>query len=300
VPAALPNQRAVLAAVAGAMCIAFSSILVKLAKETPETVAFFRCLYALPALWLVTRAEVRRRGPAPAADHRLAAISGVFFAADLILWHHAIENVGAGLATVLANLQVVLVALGAWAALGERPSRSVLAALPIVLLGVVLISGVVGAGAYGDDPVKGAVFGVGTAITYAVFILLLRHGNRDGRTAGPLTDATASAVVCALVYGELTGTLDLVPEWPSIAWLVTLALTSQVLGWLLISHALPRLPAALGSLLLTIQPAGSVVLAMILLDESPSALQLLGVVVLLGGVLIATTMGQRRPARVAA
>ena len=45
----------------------------------------------------------------------------MFFAADLILWHHSIADVGAGLATVLANIQVVLVPLVAWAVLAERP-----------------------------------------------------------------------------------------------------------------------------------------------------------------------------------
>ena len=45
----------------------------------------------------------------------------MLFSADLILWHHSIADVGAGLATVLGNLQVVLVAFAAWAVLGERP-----------------------------------------------------------------------------------------------------------------------------------------------------------------------------------
>jgi drug/metabolite transporter (DMT)-like permease len=294
-PATESEQRAVLAGMAGALCIAFSAIFVKLAEESPETVAFFRCFYALPALWLIARAEARRRGGAPPAERRLAWVAGVFFAADLILWHHAIEDVGAGLATVLANLQVVLVALGAWAALDERPSRGVLVALPVVFVGVVLISGVIGSGAYGDDPVRGAAFGVGTAIAYAAFILVLRHGQRHGRTAGPLFDATASGALVALVYGALTGTLQLTPDWPGHGWLLALALTSQVLGWLLIAHSLPRLPASLGSLLLTLQPAGSVILGVVLLSESPSAVQLLGVLVLLSGVLVATTVGRRRP-----
>ena len=60
--------------------------------------------------------------------------------------------------------------------------------------------------------------------------------------------------------GGRLGVVDLVPRWPSAGWLVTLALTSQVLGWLLITVSLPRLPAALTSLLLTVQPIGSVAL----------------------------------------
>ena len=66
------------------------------------------------------------------------------------------------------------------------------------------------------------------------------------------------------------------PSWPSHGWLALLAVTSQVLGWLLISVSLPRLPAALTSVLLLVQPVGSVALAIVILGEDPSALQLAG------------------------
>jgi len=75
------------------------------------------------------------------------------------------------------------------------------------------------------------------------------------------------------------GEADLVPTWPAHGWLLVLALSSQVLGWLLITVSLPRLPAALTSVTLTIQPVGSVFLGVILLGESPSLLQLAGGVV---------------------
>jgi len=56
------------------------------------------------------------------------------------------------------------------------------------------------------------------------------------------------------VAGTLLGEVDLAPSWPAHGWLVTLALTSQVVGWLLIAVALPRLPASLTSVVLTVQP----------------------------------------------
>ena len=86
---------------------------------------------------------------------------------------------------------------------------------------------------------------------------MLRQINRDlRRPAGPLLDATAASAVVSAVAGALLGDVDLVPSWPSHAWLALLALTSQVLGWLLISVSLPRLPAALTSVLLLVQPVG--------------------------------------------
>ena len=282
-------------AIAGALTIAFSAILVKQSGASPSTAAIFRCLYALPVLGALAWREDRRLGPRPRHDRMLAGVAGVFFAADLIFWHHAIENVGAGLATVLGNLQVAFVPLAAWLMLRERPAARILATLPLVLSGVVLISGALEHGAYGEDPTQGVIFGVATGVMYAAFILVLRSGGGDlRRPAGPLFDATLVAALVAIVAGVIVGDADLVPSWPGHAWLVTLALTSQVLGWLLISASLPRLPAAVTSLLLTIQPVGSVALGIALFGEAPSALQLVGVAAIVAGLVLVSRV--RAPA----
>ncbi|HEX6921075.1 MAG TPA: DMT family transporter [Actinomycetes bacterium] len=289
------SDRPVLAAAAGAGCIATSATLVRLADVAPATAATFRCLYALPVLGLLMLREDRRYGTRPAHDRRLAAAAGVFFALDLVLWHHAIAAVGAGIGTVLGNLQVVIVGVVAWWLLGERPSPRLVLAVPVVLGGVVLISGAVGGGAYGESPALGVVFGVGTSIAYAGFLLVLRRGAHDlRRVAGPLFDATAVAAVCSVLLGPISGGVDLVPSWPGHGWLLLLAITSQVVGWLLISVSLPRVPAALTSVMLLLQPVASVVLAAAVLAERPSPVQLVGCAVVLAGV-VGATAGRRQP-----
>jgi drug/metabolite transporter (DMT)-like permease len=283
------RDRPLLAGVLGALVIAFSAILVRLAEVSPATAAFFRCAYALPLLGLLAWNEQRRHGPRQRRDRLLALGAGVFFAVDLICWHYSIKAVGAGLATVLGNIQVVLVAVIAWATLGERPSNRTLAAIPVVFSGVVLISGVVGSGAYGNNPALGVVYGVATAIAYAGFILVLRQAGGDLRQpAGPLFDATLSAAVFSAIGGIAIGDIDWTPGPESQAWLVLLALSSQVLGWLLISVSLPRLPAAITSIVLMLQPMTTVLLGAVLLSEKPSAVQLSGVFVVLAGVAFAT------------
>jgi drug/metabolite transporter (DMT)-like permease len=290
------GQRPVLAVLVGAVAISFSGILFRLAEVSASTGAFFRCVFALPPLWVLARLEDRRYGPRSRRAVLLAWAAGAFFAADLVLWHNAIEQVGAGLATVLGNTQVVLVGLLAWALLGERPHRSSLAAIPIVGVGVILISGVLEQGAYGANPELGAAYGVLTGIAYSGFLLTLRQGSHDlRRFAGPLFSATLSAAIGSALIGLVVGDLDLLPSWEAMGWLVLLALSSQVLGWLLISASLPRLPAVVTSILLTLQPVCSVVFAAILVDESPSALQLAGATCILAG-LVTATVGRRPPA----
>lgn len=287
-------ERPILAALTGAVAISFSGILYRVAHVSPSTGAVFRCLYAVPPLLLLAKLEDRRYGPRPLKQRGLAWLAGVLFAVDLIAWHQGIEEVGAGLATVLGNLQVVLVGLLAWAILRERPSNRSLAAIPVALVGVILISGVLEQEAYGRNPGLGVAFGILTAVSYAGFLLLLRESNRDlRRPAGPLFDATLVAGLTCIPIGLVIGNLDWTPGWPAQGYLLLLALSSQVLGWLLISITLPRLPAALTSVLLTFQPVLTVLFAWAILDESPSALQLGGVALVLCGLLIVST-GRRR------
>jgi drug/metabolite transporter (DMT)-like permease len=290
-------EEPVVAAVLGALTIAFSAILVDLADVSPASAAFFRCFYALPALGVLAWWEDRRHGRRSWRQRRLAIPAGALFAVDLIAWNHAIADVGAGLATVLGNLQVVIVPFLALALLGERVPRRILLSLPIVLFGILLVSGALEKGAYGANPSRGVLYGVVTALTYAAFLLVQRQGSADlRRPGGPLFDTSLVTAAFALLYGLAIGAGDLVPAWPSAGWLILLGLTSQALGWLLITLSLPRLPAAMTSLTLTIQPIASVALGAILLGQEPSALQLAGVACILAGLL---SVALRRPARYA-
>ncbi len=289
------GQRPVLAVLVAAVGISFSGIIFRLSHVSSSTGAFYRCVWALPPLFVLARIEDRRYGKRERRAVLLAWLAGAFFAADLILWHNAIELVGAGLATVLGNTQVVLVGLIAWLLWRERPQMMSLVAIPIVLVGVVLISGAVEQGAYGRNPALGATYGVLTGLAYTAFLLALRQGGRGVvGPAGPLFDATlAAAIGCALI-GATVGDLDLTPSWAAQGWLILLALSSQVLGWLLISISLPRLPAVVTSVSLTLQPVCSVLFAAAILGESPSKLQLVGAAGILSGLVIAS-LGRRAP-----
>ncbi len=281
-PRASPLALAVLAA----LTISFSAILVKESAATPATAAIFRCVYALPFLAAIAWRERARRGASDQRRPALAAASGVFLAFDLICWHHSIEDLGAGLATVLGNLQIAFMPLLAWFVLAERPSRRLLATLPLALAGVLLISGVLEHGAYGSHPTAGAIYGLLTGVTYSVCLLLLRAGSRGpDNTAEPLFLATVTASASTVVIGVALGEAHLIPAWPSAGWLLALALGSQVLGWLLITHALPRLKATVTSIVLTIQPVGSLLLAALIFGEHPTGLQLVGLVLVLSGLL---------------
>jgi drug/metabolite transporter (DMT)-like permease len=273
---------------------------VRFSEAAPATSAFFRTLYALPILyfgWLF----VRRKDGRSRQRRGVALAAGAMLGIDLAVWHRAIEDIGAGPATVLGNTQVVLVGLVAWLVLRERPSRLSLLILPLVLVGVALVGGIGSADAYGTAPGRGAVWGLATGVAYAGFVLAMRFASADrGSPVGPLADATLGAALTTLLLGLPDTTFDLVPSWPMHGWLLALALGSQVFGWLLITHALPRLPALETSVLLLLQPTATLVWGRLLFDERLSTGQTLGAILVLAGVTSVSLASalRRRPAGV--
>lgn len=285
------------AALLGAVSISFSAIFFALAEVNPVTGAFFRTAYALPVLfvlWWVRRDEDTR----PATSRWIAVGAGVALGADIVAWHSAIELIGAGLATLLANAQVVFVAIAAWLLYSEKPSRRVMVAIPVVLAGVAMISGIGQQEAYGEDPVLGTGLALVAATFYAVFLLAFRHSNKShAPAAGPLLEATFGALLASAVAGVFGAGIDFDVAWPGHGWLLALALGAQVGGWLLIGYALPRLPAVETATIVLLQPALTLIWGALIFDERPSTIQIGGVLVVLAGVATVALARARAPGK---
>ena len=153
-----------------------------------------------------------------------------------------------------------------------------------------MTTGALGGGADGINPGLGVIFGIACSISYGIFIVVYRAGGKDDRRiAGPLFDATLFGALGTLAFGPFVDPdFHLFPSFHSHLYLVVLGILCQVLGWLIISIALPRLPAALTALILLIQPLGGIGFAVLFLSEHPTLIQLLGGMVILGGVVYAS------------
>lgn len=280
-------------AVGGSAAIAFSPIFIALSGATPGTATFFRCLLALPMLLplaLVERRRRRRTDAAPSGRRPgLLVAAGLLLGLDMTLWADSLHAVGAGVSTVLVNAQVVILPVLAFAVLGERVRTSFVVAVPIMLAGVGLAGGLIGGGGAtaGADPVRGVVTGLLAACCYAGYLLLIRLGAGRGERFSPVAIATAAATASALVLGSLWQGVDLAPGWASLGWLALLALVGQVLGWVLLATALPRLASSTGASILLLQPVAAVGMGMLILGEHPTLWQLAGCAVVIGAVVLA-------------
>jgi drug/metabolite transporter (DMT)-like permease len=283
------------AAVGGAVAIGLIGPLLELSGASAATASFYRALFAAALLVVLrglARRRARHRGASPvarrsAAQRLTAWLAGVFLGLDMVLWTASIQAVGAGVATVLVNVQVVVVPLASLVAFGESVRRSFWLLAPILLGGVGLAGGALGGAAGAAAPWYGTLTGAAAGTAYSGYLLLLRRGGVDpSRRLANLTDAMSAAAAVAAVAGLVTGSLDPAPGWGVLAWLLLVAVTGQVLAWLLLGSALPRLAASTGSVLLLIQPIVALGLSVLLLGERPTPLQLAGCAVVLAAVVL--------------
>ena len=222
--------------------------------------------------------------------------AGLILAPDMLSYHSSMIFIGIGIATLIGNSQVIIVTLASWKLFGEKPNPAILISLPVVVVGLALISGIADSEPYGEDPVKGVIFGMMAAFFYSSFLILFRYSNRElAPSSSVQLDATAGAALGLLVLGllPLSGyaiePLDLQPIWPGHGWLIVLALLCQVAGWLAIAHALPRLPAAHVSFAVLLQPVLTLVWGYVILDQDGhSQNQVMGIFLVLAAIIAVT------------
>ena len=297
------DRRSMLIALAGAFLLSFAPLFYIQSETTPITGAFFRMVYAIPILlilvWYLNREDSRSFN-----TRMLTFAAGILLAIDFAGYHSAIDYIGSGIATLIGNSQVIIVTLSSWWLFGERPNRMILLALPMVMLGLVFIAGIWDDEPYGEDPFKGVIASILAAIFYSSFLILYRYSNRIKAPSANLQfDATIGAAIGLLLIGiaPLEG-LDIEPinftlSWPGHGWLILLAISCQIIGWIAITFALPRLPAAHTSFAVLLQPVLTIVWGVILLSETPSLQQMVGMTLIFSAIIAVTMFGESQSGR---
>lgn len=290
-------SRAPLAAMAlGAALISTSAVFVKWVHIGPTASAFWRMgLAALLLLAAWARPSLRRDWrPAPRVL-ALVGIAAVFFALDLWMWHRSILYVGVGLATLLGNFQVFALAAYGALVLGEHGGWRLWAGLLLAIGGLALLLAP-GWTAFDARFRLGVLFGLGTAVAYAGFLIAFRAAQAQrARTANEALLWWMCVGSAALLFAMTwLGGEPVLPrstgDWGA---LLAYALIAQVFGWLVIGRVMPKLAAGVLGLCLLLQPLLAYVWDALLFGTRLAPTGLLGLGLSLAGIFLGLTRTQR-------
>ena len=244
----------------GAALISLSPVWVKLVQVSSTTSAFWRLAIGgiVIATYLVAS---RRRLQFGARIWWLLVLAALFLAADLWFYHRSIQFVGPGLATLLANFQVFVMAGVGFLVLRQRPTMKQLVAIPLAVAGLALIVGI----DWSELPVdyrRGLVFGLGAAVTYAAYLLAIRSSRHEATTRVPSREIAVVSVFGAVMLGGAAlaeGESLAITHGPDLIWLLCYGVLSHGFGMLFITSSLPHVTTTQAGLALLLQPTLSFV-----------------------------------------
>lgn len=284
----------ILMVLAGAFLISFSAVWVQLAEVPAATSAFYRVFFGF--LFLVPIAygagELRRL---PLRLIWPALPCAVAFALDLFFWHASIGYIGPGLATVIGNFQVFLMAACGFFFFGELLKARYLIALPLAFFGLFLVIGFDWQN-LPDSYKTGVLYGFLTALCYTIYLLLLRRIQADKVMQSryrPLMVVSFFSSCCLAVWLVGTGTSFAIPTMADTIYLVSLGLFSQTIGWVMIANGMPKIRPSFTGLILLLQPALSFIWDVLFFSRPTAPVHWIGIIITLMAIYMGLT-GQKK------
>ncbi len=279
-----PKPAAVAAGVAVAVAaVSAAAIFIRLADAPAIAIAMWRnviaCVVLGPAL-------LATRGRMPSGKTlAICLASGVMLAGHFGLWISSLSYTSVAASVVLVCTQPIFVAVLARVLLKEHTSTLAWMGIIVAVVGTTLIGS---DGSFGDSALLGNLLAVGGAITVAFYVLL----GRVARGTGEL-GLLSYAVVVYATAGLTLFVVALATDTPLVGfsletwgWIAAIGFGPQVLGHTLFNWALRWMKASVLSSTILIEPVVSTALAVVLLDEVPGVLTLIGGGVVLGGVAL--------------
>lgn len=203
-----------------------------------------------------------------------------------LVWITSVQINGAGVAQVLVYIQPSIVALISVRFLGGSLDRTKIIALILTLTGMVLVSRAYEVGNVNLNWL-GALTGFGTGFTWATYALMGRYTTRH------------FSAWTSLFYAFFFGALFLIPVQFFVrdlfslgdstqGWglMVFLALGPTLGGFALYTIGLSHLPASVATLIGTLEPVLSVILAYLIFSEVMNGPQILGAGLILWSVIM--------------
>jgi drug/metabolite transporter (DMT)-like permease len=287
----------------GILAASTASIFIRFAQSDAPSLVIAAYRLSIATLILAPLLLVRHRHDLQAMTTRevsLSIVSGIFLAIHFATWITSLEYTSVASSVVLVQTSPLFVALLSPLILRERLSRFIIFGLVLALLGSLTI-GLSDACHWAEDlqcpsiadffsgnAMKGDLLALTGGAAGAGYIMI---GRRLRRTVSllpyiTLTYGAAAVVLIVLMLGAGHTPIGYSPQ--TYLWFLLLALFPQLFAHSTYNWALRYLSAALVSISQLGEPVSSIILAFVILREVPTPLRLVGAVIILIGIAVAS------------
>ena len=279
-------------AVLGAIAFSGKAIIVKLAYRygvDAVTLLMYRMLFALPVFLLM--AWWAGRGKAPLSRKDWLGVVGLGFSGYYLasyLDFAGLAYISAALERLILYLNPTLVVLFGWVVYRRGITRAQFAGLLLSYCGVLLVFSHE-VGAQGSHAVWGAVLVLGSAVSYAIYMMY--SGEMVTRLGSLRLVGLASSVACFFCIAQflITQPLSAMQVAPQVLWLSLLNSTAcTVAPVLMVMMAIERIGAGMTAQTGMIGPLSTILMGVWLLDEHLNVWMVTGTSLVMVGIFVFT------------
>ncbi|MGB7095914.1 MAG: DMT family transporter [Anaerolineales bacterium] len=303
-PAQRPFLPPLIVIVFGILAVSTGSIFVRYAQVYAPSIVIAAYRLGLATLFLAPVALIKHRSDLvniQGRDRWLAIGSGIFLALHFATWISSLEFTTVVSSVVLVSTAPIWVALLSPITVKEPLTKPILIGMGLAFVGVIVVgisdvcsidSGKLLCPSF-NDFIRGEAF-IGDLLALAgawmaAGYLLIGRRLRGGISLVPyifVVYGIAAIVLIGLMFASGQSAIGYPPQ--TYVWLILLALVPQLMGHSSFNWALGYLSAAFVSITLLGEPIGSAMLAYILLDETPTILKIIGAILILAGIFVAS------------
>ena len=279
------KSKGILAVVISATIFGSMPLMAKFVYESggnATSLAFYRFLLILPFLYLLIRKDNEETLKITKEElKKIILVATLGYGATALLIYLSYNYIPSGIATTIHFIYPAFVILGCILFFKENPSVTKLIAVILCLLGVIMFYD-----GDGDINFTGMLLAFASSITFAFYTIYLdRSSLKEMNTIKLTFYLCVIAAIMMLIFSILTKTFTI--NMKPLGWIMSLLLSLSVgFGVTLFQFGIKVIGPQSTSILSTFEPITSVIIGVLLLDESFGIKTFFGISFILLAVII--------------
>ena len=269
----------------GVLSVSFAAIFIRLADAPPLVIATYRL--AIASAILIPIASIKSRqslSKLSRHDILLILLSSVFVALHFGLWITSLSYTSIASSVVLVTAHPAFVAVISYFLWNERLDKITTGGIAVAFIGIIFIN--YGGFTFGPQVILGNLLALIAGFAMGAYLIIGRQLRTRIDILTYLTILYTCSAVMLLLATVASGYSFFGYSTTTYVMLVLLALVPQLIGHSSLNLAVRLMPVIFVSVAILGEPVGATILGYFILDETPTANEIIGGLLILSGIFL--------------